>query len=85
MVTVDRAIRGIPVWLMGTYLQELGATQEDGGDFQGDGWHAKVEQIEDFALGSLRIVQIRFQMQGEDAVMVDVQERLEKKLLRGGG
>ena len=85
MVTVDRAIRGIPVWLMGTYLQELGAVQDANGGFRGAGWHAEVEQIEDFALGSLRIVQIRFQMQGEDAVMEDMQERLEKKRLRGGG
>lgn len=85
MVTVDRAIRGIPVWLMETYLQELGATQDVDGGFQGDGWSAEIEQIEAFALGSLRIVQIRFQMRGEDAVMEDVQERLEKKLLRGGG
>ncbi len=85
MVTVDREIRGIPVWLMGVYLKELGAIQAEEGVFQSQGWRAEVEQIADFALGSLRIVQIRLQMQGEDAVMERVQERLEMKLLRGGG
>ena len=85
MTQVDRVIRGIPAWLMGEYLKELGGTVEGNGRYTGPGWSARVEQIEDFQLGSLRVGQIRFQVEGEDEMMPDFLDGVEIKLLRGGG
>lgn len=85
MDTVDRIIRGIPAWLMGIYLQELGGIAGGNGRFTGPGWSAQVAQIEDFQLGSLRVGQIRLQIEGEAHVMPDLLKKIETKLLRGGG
>lgn len=85
MVNVDRIIRGIPAWLMGEYLKELGGADIGHGRYQGKGWQAAVAQIEDFQLGSLRVGQIRFQVEGEAEIMPDFLDGVETKLLRGGG
>ncbi|MCB8966106.1 MAG: DUF1952 domain-containing protein [Chloroflexota bacterium] len=85
MADVDRVIRGIPAWLMGEYLQELGGVAQGNGRFTGPDWVAHVTQIEDFHLGSLHIGQIHFVLQGTDAATTALQKKLEVKLLRGGG
>ena len=85
MATIDRVIRGIPAWLMGEYLQEMGASDAGNGRYTHPQWSATAEQIEDFPIGSLRIGQIRFTAEVEDAALEAFQKRLEIKLLRGGG
>lgn len=85
MMTVERVVRGIPAWLMGEYLQELGGVGQGNGRFAGPDWSAHVAQIEDFQIGSLRIGQIRFVLQGKNDAIVTLQQQLEVKLLRGGG
>lgn len=85
MAVVDRVIRGIPAWLMEAYLQELGGVAQENGRFIGSGWLAQVAQIEDFQLGSLRVGQIHFLLEGENEAIHSLQQRLEIKLLRGGG
>jgi hypothetical protein len=70
---------------MGEYLKELGGEDNGNGRYQGKGWQASVAQIEDFQLGSLRVGQIRFQVEGETEIMPDFLDGVETKLLRGGG
>ena len=89
----DRIIRGVPAWLMGEYLKELGAVdegntrveQEQRVRYSTPTVTAHVEQIEDFQLVSLRVGQIRFELEGEETAVETFKTRLEVKLLRGGG
>ena len=85
MITEERIIRGIPAWLMGEYLKELGAIDEKNGRFSTATVTAHVEQIEDFQIVSLRVGQIRFVLEGEKTAVEALKKRLEVKLLRGGG
>ncbi len=84
-ITEERIIRGIPAWLMGEYLKELGAVDEGNGRYSTPAVIADVEQIEDFQLVSLRVGQIRFVLEGEETAVNELKARLEVKLLRGGG
>ena len=89
----ERIIRGVPAWLMGEYLKELGAVGEENTRAEQDqrvrystpSVTAHVQQIEDFQLVSLRVGQIRFELEGEETAVEQLKERLEVKLLRGGG
>ena len=85
MIKEERIIRGVPAWLMGEYLKELGAVNEENGRYSTPSVTAHVEQIEDFQLVSLRVGQIRFVLEGEETAVEELKNRLEVKLLRGGG
>ena len=85
MIKEERVIRGIPAWLMGEYLKELGAVDEGNGRYTTPSVTAAVQQIEDFVLVSLRVGQIRFVLEGEETAVDTLKTRLEVKLLRGGG
>ncbi|MFQ5435191.1 MAG: DUF1952 domain-containing protein [Anaerolineae bacterium] len=85
MIHIDRIIRSIPAWLMETYLQEVGGEKGEDGRISGPGWSAHVEQIEDFKIYALSIGQIRLQIDVEDDIWPDLSNRIETKLLRGGG
>ena len=85
MATIDRVIRGIPAWLMGEYLQEMGGVGVGNGRYTHPQWSATVRQIEDYQLGSLRVGQIQFQVDITDEALPHFQQRLHLKLLRGGG
>ena len=92
-ITEERIIRGIPAWLMGEYLKELGMVDESNActeqsrsvRYSTPAVTAHVEQIEDFVLISLRVGQIRFVLEGEETAVDELKTRLEVKLLRGGG
>lgn len=59
----ERVLRGIPRWLLVGYLEDLGGTVVENGDgavvspgedlIAGDGWQARLTQMEDFKVGSL--------------------------------
>lgn len=85
MAAIKRVIRGIPAWLMGEYLQEMGGVAVGNGRYTHPQWSAAVKQIEDYHLGSLRIGQIQFDVDIADEALEDFQHRLHLKLLRGGG
>lgn len=85
MVTIDRVIRGIPAWLMGEYLQEMGGVGEGNGRYTHTHWTATVQQIEDYQLGALVVGQIHFQANVAPEAHDQFQHRLHLKLLRGGG
>jgi len=85
MIVYSRDMRGIPLWLLREYLQELGGEVAAGGLITGDGWTASLTQLEDFRVGSLTVGQVRLEMQSTEEAWGSIQASLEKKLLRAGG
>lgn len=79
-----REIRGIPLWLLREYLEEIGGTAD--GEFRvaGDDWVATLTQMEPFQIGSLRVGQVFFELEAEPEVLARIRPILEKKMMRAG-
>lgn len=82
---VDQAITGLPRWRLQEYLVDLGATLADDGGLRGAGWQARLTQLEDYALGSVRVGQVRLELWGDADTVEAVRKALAPKLLRAGG
>ena len=100
MAAFVREVRGLPLWLLREYLVEEGGRAEgenaegrdaEGNDAEGktkvvgEGWTVRLEQMDDFVVGSLRVGQIRVELDGEPDALARMQAILERKLLRAGG
>ena len=91
----ERVLRGIPRWLLVGYLEELGGTvvEPEGivrDDLEedlvaGDGWQARLTQLEDFRVGSLSSGQVRLVVTGDPDEVRGMLSRLAPRLFRGGG
>lgn len=84
-VTHTQILRGIPLWLVREYLQELGGQSGSDGRITAQGWEASLRQLEDYQIGSLRVGQVLLEIRATDEMWRRLQPALEKKLLRGGG
>ncbi len=73
---------GIPVWLLTTYLGELGGTQEEEGIVRGERWTATLVSHK-AQLGALAIGRVTVTIKG--SAEEETMEALRKKALRGGG
>jgi hypothetical protein len=82
---MSREVRGIPLWLMRAYLVEAGGKPIGDDRVTGDGWEVLLTQLEDFRLGSLRVGEIRVELEATPEGMARILPELEKKLLRAGG
>lgn len=80
----ERELRGIPIWLVKSYLEELGG-QESGDRVQGKGWSARLVQLEDYQIGSIRVGQVLLELEVEEEIQEEFTLRLDRKLLRAGG
>lgn len=80
-----RETRGIPLWLLREYLEEGGGRATADDRVVGDGWEVRLTQLEDFAVGSLRVGQVRLAIDGSDAAVARLLAFLEPKLIRAGG
>ena len=76
---------GIPLWLMGEYLVELGGQQVAEDTVNGQGWQAHLTRVEDAQIGSLRVGRVQVQVYGDAQAAEKLRPALEKKLIRGGG
>lgn len=85
MAVLEREIRGLPLWLLQSYLEELGGTAGANGLIQGEGWSAQLTQLEDYQIGSLRVGQVKLVIEGSEAALQRLRAPLEQKLLRAGG
>ena len=85
MAAATRETRGIPLWLLREYLEEGGGRAAGDHRVVGDGWEVHLTQIEDFAVGSLRVGQVRLDVDGSDDAVARVLAFLEPKLVRAGG
>ena len=84
-MSLSREVRGIPLWLIREYLEELGGTPRGENAADGEGWKGELEQIEDFTIGSLAIGQVLITLEGDDATVQRINTLLDDKLLRAGG
>ena len=78
-------VSGIPLWLMGEYLVELGGQQIADDMVNGQGWQARLTKVEDARIGSLRVGRMHLQVYGDAEAVHKLRPALEKKLLRAGG
>ena len=76
--------RGIPLKLFRDYLIDLGGSLADDGRVDGSGWQARLERVEDFQIGSLRVGQVQVEFEGQPEALDALLPQLEKKLLRAG-
>lgn len=84
MYQESRQIRGIPLWLLREYLEELGGTAVSETRVEGEGWQIALEKMEPFALGSLRVGQVMMTITGDDDAVAALMPDLEKKTMRAG-
>jgi hypothetical protein len=78
-------VHGLPLRLVQEYLQELGGQLVSEGLVEGPGWTVRVQKIEDFRLGSIRLGNLRLVLEADPDLMETFLPTLEKKLRRGGG
>ena len=83
--TFEWTVTGIPLWLMRQYLEQLGGQAQADGWLRGDGWQARLMQVEDQAIGSLRVGRVHLELSGEAEVVEHVRRALGPKLMRAGG
>lgn len=84
MYSESRQIRGIPLWLLREYLEELGGTAVSETQVTGEGWTITLAKMEPFAIGSLRVGQVMMEITGEDEAITQLMPDLEKKTMRAG-
>ena len=85
MIHFKRDMRGVPLWLLQAYLEELGGHSVGSGYVQGEGWSAQLEQLEDYQIGSLRVGQVRLELVASEEAFERLHPLLEKKMMRAGG
>ena len=84
MQTIVHEMRGIPLWLLREYLQEMGGTAIDDGLVRADGWSVRLTRMEPFRLGSLAVGQTQLDIEIEDQLVDAFLEAFAKKTLRAG-
>ncbi|GAB4454102.1 MAG: hypothetical protein OHK0041_18350 [Anaerolineales bacterium] len=84
MQTIVREMRGIPMFLLKEYLQEMGGTPEGENLIRAEGWSVTLEKMEPFRLGSLAVGQTRLTIEIEEHLVDDFLTRFGKKTLRAG-
>ena len=84
MQTLVREMRGIPLWLLREYLQELGGTAIADNLVRAEGWSVCLTRLEPFRLGSLVVGQTRLDIEIEDQLADAFLEAFAKKTLRAG-
>ena len=84
MQTIVREIRGIPLFLLKEYLQEMGGRLEKRNLIVGEGWRAHLKRMEPFRIGSLEVGQVRLTLEIEETLAEDFMTRFGKKTLRAG-
>ncbi|QLQ05084.1 MAG: hypothetical protein HZY76_02555 [Anaerolineae bacterium] len=51
----------------------------------GEGWEARLTQLPDYQIGSLRVGEVRVELLGEEPTFSRIKAQLERKLIRAGG
>lgn len=75
----------IPLWLMKEYLMELGATETGENVLEAAGWRAVVRRGEPYRIGSLVVGSVDVELDGDEAALAAMLEKLHWKTMRGGG
>ena len=85
MAAYTTTVRGIPLWLLREYVEDLGSQLDADGWLRGADWQIRLTQAEDFQIGSLRVGQVYLELEGSVEAIARVRPALDKKLLRAGG
>jgi len=89
----ERVLRGIARWLLVEYLEGLGGTLVETDErsaaaeedlVAGDGWQARLTQMEDFKVGALSSGQVRMVVTGDPDEVRGMLSRLAPRLSRNG-
>jgi hypothetical protein len=83
-VTAAREFRDIPRWVAEGYLASLPASRAGASGFEGEGWNAEIEELEQQAVGSIVFNRIRIRVSGDKRAVERVWEQLAPLLYRGG-
>jgi len=84
MQAIVREMRGIPLWLLREYLEEMGGTSVDDHFVQAAGWSVRLTHMEPFRLGSLEVGQTRLEIEIDNGQADEFIAAFEKKTLRAG-
>lgn len=85
MHTFIRELRSMPIWLLREYLEQVGGEVSSDDCICGSGWQARLTQMDDYVIGSLRVGQVQLEWKGNDLAVQQVWPLLEQKLARAGG
>lgn len=85
MPTLIHDMRGIPLWLLREYLEEMGGQATSENQIVGEGWQVRLMRLEPFRLGSLEVGQVRLEIEVVAEREAEFRERFAKKTLRAGG
>jgi hypothetical protein len=81
----EATLNGLPLWLLREYLESLGGQTAGDGSVIGDGWQARLTQVEDYQIGSLRVGRVRLELVGNPAAVEQTRKALQPKMIRAGG
>jgi hypothetical protein len=84
MQTLIREMRGIPLWLLREYLQEMGGTAVGEDMVQAADWRVRLTRMAPFRLGSLEVGQVRLEIEVEEQAAEAFLAQFAKKTLRAG-
>jgi hypothetical protein len=76
---------GVPLWLMKTYLIELGAIEKEDGLLAADKWQVVMSKGKPIKVGSLVVGKVDVELSGDETSIAKLLEKLYLKTLRGGG
>ena len=76
---------GVPLWLMKSYLADLGAHEVDDAVMEAEGWRAELSKAPVKRVGSLAVGGTTATFSGDPAALTAMFEQLHWKTLRGGG
>jgi hypothetical protein len=85
MQNIVREMRGIPLWLIREYLEEMGGTAINDNLIQAEKWKVTLTKMEPFKLGSLEVGQVLLEIEVEENLADDFFNQFNRKTLRAGG
>jgi len=81
----EATLAGLPRWLMRAYVESVGGQRAADGAVVGEGWQARITQVEDYQIGSLRVGRIHLELVGDPAAVERTRRALQPKMIRAGG
>jgi hypothetical protein len=85
MQNITREMRGIPLWLLREYLEEMGGTAINDNLIQADRWKVTLTKMEPFKLGALEVGQVLVEIEIDENHSDDFFRKFNLKTLRAGG
>lgn len=80
---------GIPAWVLMRYLVELGGRPIESSEpdliVQGESWSARIRELPDRVVGSIRLASVEVTLRGDAATVATLAEALAVRTRRGGG